>query len=54
MVAISRVHLRAKPGFAGEVVRVVEVGEEVEVHEIKNLWAKVDEGFILAEFLEKK
>lgn len=54
MVATSRVYLRSKPEFAGEVVRIVELNEEIEVQKIENSWAKVEEGFILAKFLKKK
>lgn len=54
MVATSRVYLRNKPGFTGDIVRIVEKEEVVEVYEIEDSWAKVDEGFILAKFLEKK
>lgn len=51
MVATSRVYLRKKPGFTGEVVRIVEKEEKVEVYDIVDSWAKVDEGFILSDFL---
>ena len=52
MTANGRVYLRKEPNFSGEVVRIVEQDEKVDVIEIKNKWAKVKEGHILAEFLD--
>jgi hypothetical protein len=53
MKALSKVYLRKAPNFEGEVVRIVDKDEIVEVIEIKNDWAKVKEGYILAEILGK-
>ncbi len=53
MKALSKVYLRKAPNFEGEVVRVVDEDEVVEVIEIKKDWAKVAEGYILAEILGK-
>ena len=53
MKALSKVYLRKAPNFEGEVVRVVDKDEVVEVIEIKKDWAKVAEGYILAEILGK-
>ena len=54
MVATSRVYIRTKPALSGDVVRIVELDEKVEVINVKDSWAKVEEGFILAKFLKKK
>lgn len=49
----SKVYLREKPNFDGKIIRTLNKAEKIEVIEIKDDWAKVKEGYILAKILEK-
>lgn len=52
--ANGRVYLRKAAGFDGEIVRIIEKDEEIEVTSVTKGWAKVKEGYVSAEYLDKK
>ena len=52
MEVISRVYLRAEPNTECDYVRILEPKELIIVHEIVDGWAKVDEGYVMASFLD--
>ena len=51
-VVNGRVYVRKKPTFSGEIVRIAEVGEVLEVSKEEGKWCKVKDGYVYSKYLD--
>lgn len=51
-VVNGRVYVRKKPTFKGEIVRIAEVGEVLEVSKEEGKWSKVKDGYVYSKYLD--
>lgn len=50
-INVCLLNVRKNPNILSEVVRVVERNEILEASEIKNGWVKINDGYVMAEFV---
>lgn len=47
-----RLNIRQEPSLESEIVGFFDMGTDIEVGEIEEGWAEVEQGFVMAKFLE--